>query len=266
LSRMGAALFFVVQLFVLPLALVHADPPSEKSILFTDSNELAYYKKSYTELAKRERWRVKIHGLRNVPLHPDVWEIKKLDRTDSRALVPIRPYYLRTSEDKDFRFRSISFRVRFNAVEDHAIIGNPWSYSPILDIGFGASFRLDPSRKKVREDHEYIARISAQPEVPPGFWFRSRLRSVKLKELGEPGINTARWYEVELQVAHARAELRIDGKKVAEIEGEALDAGLVSLSNDWHPIQMKDLRVRGVYLREDKEVPFEASGLVDVTK
>ena len=234
-----------------------------QTVLYTPEAELPLYNKAYSELTKRQRWRRKIHGLRMTALNPKIWTIRNYDRTENRVLIPIRPFFLKASEDESYRLRRISFDFRFSPASKLQMRQNSSQYAPMLDIGIAGAFVLGTHGTRPILDRGYLLRLSAFEELESGLRFRSHRSSVLVHKAAFPIFNTDQLYSFDLEVSDSSLMLHIDGNQFISYTGKNLDTGLISLTNDWHPIYITNLKVEGFLLDENSEKQIhQVSGLV----
>ncbi|MCB0324495.1 MAG: hypothetical protein KDD69_13025 [Bdellovibrionales bacterium] len=233
-------------------------PPTDRSI----------YDRDPRSLTKKERWKIRLHGLRVAALDPNVWAMRRIDRTDNRRLIPIRPYYLRASEDPTFRLTEILMTLRFDSASSHNIEQAPATHSPVFEIGFGGKFVMGLPGERPAEDSGYAVRLSASPLVQNGLVYHSHANSVLLQE-GSPEttIEAGQAYRLRLTVGAREAVLYVNEKPYFRYRStgeQELQAGLVSLVGDWLPVTVTDLTVRGERLINGVRENFSESGLVSL--
>jgi hypothetical protein len=212
-------------------------------------------------LTKKQRWAIRLHGLRTAALHPEVWAMRRIDRTDNRLLIPIRPYYLRASDDSDFRLTEIAVTFRFTPASEHQMKDSPSLNTPVFDIGFGGAFRMGLPGERPPEDSGYVFRTSPSPMLESGFLYRSHYTSKIIEKLSKYRISAGTSYNAVLKVSDKDAVMSFNNKEVARIVRNDLAGGLVSLIVGWHPIEIESLHVRGYFQRGERREEFEESGL-----
>ncbi len=233
-------------------------------VLHTPPVDTALYSRAPSELTKKERWKLRYHGLRMAPLDPRHWAFRRIDQTDNRRLVPIRPFYLKESDDGNFRLEQVVIRFRFDPASQHQMLEAPSLHSPLLDLEFNGDFRMGLPGERPPEDSSYVFRLSFSPLYPSGFYYRSHLRSLRLDDAAY-SIVSGQIHELKLEVSEKEARVSIDGKRQGRIAGENLSRGLFSLNVDWHPITIESLEVRGSKLGKDgARSAVRVSGLVSV--
>lgn len=230
-------------------------------VLHTPAVDLQLYSKKKKDLSKSEASKIELHGLRMAPLDPRVWAIRRIDQTDSRRLVPIRPYVLRSSDNPSFRLKEVVLRLRFNSVSESQMRDAPSLHSPVFDLEFAGDFQMGLPGKRPAEDSAYVFRFSGSPLFESGFFYRSYLRSKRL-DSASYGVTSGKTYELKLLTSESSAEIFLDGKKQAEIHGEDFSQGLLSLIVGWHPIKVESLSVTGSVLNKEGRREFVSfSGL-----
>lgn len=255
---------------IVPLALLLAltFPPqafSESIFLPPHNNEL--YKKDRSLLNDSEYWRIKIFGLRMVPLDPEVWAIRKIDRTDNRRLVPIRPYYLRVSEDPTFALDTIDLTFQLSKVSSQEAIRVPFRRDALLEIEFAGKFAEGRPFSEPLEDEAYGLRLSAFPAMPAGFYFRSRTEYRMLKEFSPNQIVSGRDSKVAVSLTDRNVQVSLDGQILGELSGANLRHGLVSFETGWHPVAITELVIAGVSQGGDGKLQqHKFSGVVKIPK
>jgi hypothetical protein len=244
------------------MAITLASAEGANSAFFVHTEEISFYDQSYESLSKRMRWRRKIHGLRMAALDPRVWVMRLIDRTDNRVLIPIRPYFLKASIDDSFRLRSVSFAMRFSSLQAGASDWKPEVHAGVLDIGINGSYVTGAHGRRAEEDRNYALRLSMFPRTPSGFIFRSQMSSVMVQSAEPSLLKADTHYLVKLIVGPNKVSAFLDDVLFAELQGEDLDKGLVSLTGGWHPLYMSELVVKGVRLTSEGSEEVQFSGLV----
>ncbi len=213
-------------------------------VLHTPAIEKNLYSKSRDALSKAEAWKIRLHGLRMAPLDPHVWAIRRIDQTDNRKLVPIRPYFLRASEQQTFRLKEVLLRFAFESVGAPQMLDAPSLHSPVFDIEFAGEFRMGLPGRRPAEDSAYLYRVSSTPLFESGFFYRSFLKSKRIDSAAYE-FTPGRSYELRIATSSTDAEVFVDNKKIAAISGENFSSGLLSLIVGWHPIRVEKLEVLG---------------------
>lgn len=233
-----------------------AEAPKRTIFLATPQN-LSNYERDFDSLGERPRWHVRIHGIRYAGLDPRIWAIRKIDRTDNRRLVPIRPLYLRASEAEDFRIDRIELEFRFKPVKVRHMKSIAEQKTPILDIGFGGEFEPGHPGELPAVDRGYVLRLTAHPDFESGFMYHSQGRFLPLGEPPSAVIVPDTPYSLAVLFNEQSIEANMNGEVVAQLEG-SFSKGLVHLVTGWHPIKVESLMVYGTKGGESVEL----SGLV----
>lgn len=223
------------------------------------------YQKDFSKLDKKSRWRLKIHGLRYAGLHPAIWGIRNFDKTDNRALVPIRPFYFRASERDDFQLKSISIRFKFDPVSQQSMSAAPHVHEPMLEINFAGKFQNGIKGEMPKLDRSYVLRFNAAPNFESGLFYASHSKRIKLKEADIPRLETNKWYDLNIYFEKNSLKCILDGKEVIKFSSEPsqiLNSGLLSLINSWHPLMIDSLQVKGKLKDEKEDIDINFSGLV----
>jgi len=235
--------------------------PLENSILLPLPRDIGVYDKDISSLNHKQQWRVKIHGLRMAPLHPGVWGVRKIDRTENRQLIPIRPFFLRISEDPNFIAEKITLWFMFERAKKKHIVKLPERKAPVLDIGFSGEYEKGLPGGRALRDRGYTARLTGYPRLASGIYYRSHTK-FKLQAKGSfPLLETGREYKMELRLMEQMTVVILDEKPFAAIEGRHKN-GLISLTTSWLPITISHLEVKGIIRKKGKEIPVTQSGLV----
>ena len=206
-------------------------------------------------LTEKEWWKIRIFGLRMAALDPKIWGILVSDRTDNRQLVPMRPYYLRASEDKSFRIEEISFKFKFQFANPGSLERSAHVKESILEIGFSEIISNVSSKGKA-------LRLSAFPAVKTGLYERSE-STYKSVELAKENLLTGTDYKIHLQFKDNRLDVSLNDLPYLRLESSGLKEGMISLRSGWNPASIHDLQIKG---RVNNEENFEASGIVEVNK
>lgn len=204
---------------------------------------------------------IAIHGIRLAALHPLIWEVRRIDRTENRQIVPIRPFYFRASESPEFRLAEIDLRMSFKAAKKAHMLKFPEQKTAVLDIEFGGEYVKGLPGERDDRDSAYVARISASPQLASGIYYRSYDKFVLLVPIEPAQIESGRTYDVALKTDAGQMVLLLDGVEKARLKGE-YRRGLISLNVCWHPLTLEQLLIKGGIMREGKSLPFEDSGLV----
>lgn len=222
-------------------------PRSEgESILMPPAN-LELYHRKFDKLSDSEQWRVRIHGIRYAALHPLVWGGRRSEKTENRRIVPIKTFFLRSSEDESYRLRGLDLRFRFKAESDGGMLGTD-SRDPVIEVGFGGAFQKGAPGDRPLIDQGYVLRLSAFPGIESGLYYRSQSKYALLvpaaAELArlEVGLD----YKLALTVDREGASVLLNGRPLLSHRKPGMDRGLVSLLSSWHPITPRNLKVAGI--------------------
>lgn len=235
-----------------------------ESLFLPPQNE-ALYKKSPLKLNDSEYWRIKIFGLRMVPLDPTIWALRKVDRTDNRRLVPIRPFYLRQSEKQNFLLEQVDINFSFSKVTAKEAMRVPFRKDALLEIEFAGRYRESLPYQDPKEDSAYGVRLSAFPNMPSGFYFRSYNNVKVIEEFMPNQIESGKQLDFSLKLDHNRVIAILSGIQLGEIKGRDLRRGLVSLETGWHPVSMNKLSLNVKSISSNGEVlEHVLSGLITI--
>jgi hypothetical protein len=224
-------------------AAAHCDGAGSVLLPPPDEKLLSQYEIPFNELHDRSKLRIKIYGLRLVPLHPLIWGTLKRERTNNRTMVPIKRYFLRASESRDFRLRSLETTFSFKNTKRRYMERMPHQKDPLFEMGIGGKFEEQNLLDKPLRDRFVIVRLSAFPSLPSGIFERNLERYSLLTPLmGEPLV-VGRKYKADLQISGDCLEVRLDGELRATYCEPGLARGLISLQTSWHPIAMDNLRI-----------------------
>jgi len=234
--------------------------PPQFSVLLAPPADLRIYSRPAEALKPAQRMNIAIHGIRLAALHPAVWGVRRIDRTENRNIVPIRPFYLRASEDPSFELSRIELRLGFRKTRIGHMLKFREQKTAVLDIEFGGRYEKGPPGARDLRDSAYVARISATPLLASGFYYRSHESYVPLRTAAPERIETDKLYDVVLSLDQGGAVLLLDGREAARIEA-APARGLLSLEACWLPADVERLRVQGTVQRHGTRRAFEESGL-----
>ncbi len=252
---------FLLTIVILPFLLVkgaHSEP--ENSVLVPPIYSKKLYNSDFKSLKRDLQWRILIHGIRNVALHPEVWGVRHKDRTINRALIPMRPFFLRDSEKNYFRLREIFIKLKFKKTSDYNARVAPERYTGLLDIGFNQEFNKGEPGNVPDRDEGYVFRVSASPALKPGFYYRVRQKYLKLSEkIGKGIFLTNKVFSIKLIVKKNEAKFYKNEKLLESITGTNLDKGLVSINTDWLPAYIEELKVKGYNVKNKKELEYSGA-------
>ncbi|RMG43479.1 MAG: hypothetical protein D6719_03705 [Candidatus Dadabacteria bacterium] len=248
-------------LMILSAVLVPLCAAAEERDFLTAPSYLQLYQKPFSELNRRERWKIKKYGLRFAPLDPAVWAIRNFDRTDNRTIVPMRPYYLRASALKDFQAESIVVNFKFKRLEKQKEFKAPHFYDPVLDISFAGKYRRPDKLSLIDREEGYLVRLSAFTDFTAGFYYRIGMNYVLIRKLVLPQLETGKKYRAKLLISSNEATLFLNEQPVGSIEGKDLNSGLISLTTGWHPLKIDRLEIGGFTVNSGKIKRVKYSGL-----
>ena len=240
------------------------DPASLASILLPPTN-LDLYTKPIKSLTSSEYWRIHMHGLRKAALHQGVWAARKTDRTEGRRVVPIKHFFLRSSERKDYFLENISLNFEFNKVKKKAVLSNPEKTASVFEIEFGGEFVKGPPGEMAKIDRGYVIRLSAFASLDSGIFYRSHQKYLLLQSFEPRLLNTGKNYKVDAKFLKNKVSLYINDSlastfTVSDSE-KSLNHGLLSMITGWNPLRLKKLEISGIIKDGNKETPVIESGL-----
>ncbi|MEZ4754978.1 MAG: hypothetical protein R3A13_11850 [Bdellovibrionota bacterium] len=222
-----------------------ADTSLQNSVLIPPPNESSLYSQNFGKLSDTQRWKVRRHGLRYAPLDPLVWSTLRADKTQNRTLVPIRAYYLRVSEDENFKLKSIEANFSFKPVTKRHMLKMRHQKDPVFEIGLGGIFIPEPFNHEGKTSHGYTFRLSAFPPVASGVYFRSGNQFKLIQEAVPRNIEAGLDYQVLITASSESVVLELNAKRFLEISDQDLRTGLISLQTSWHPIRLSKLKITG---------------------
>lgn len=240
-----------------------AEPEQPSSVLLSAPKKLDLYTQPYSKLSESQRWKADIHGLRSAPLHPQWWEVRQVDRTENHRLVPMRPFFLRASEDPGFELTSLEVVVRFPEAGAKQMQQYPEQKTAMLDVEFGGVFLKGAPGDRDRRDAAYVVRLTTSPLFESGIFYRSHQRYLALALLPPGALAAGADRRVLLRTQPTATTLLLDGTEVARMPGDHR-RGLLSLCTDWHPLSLSELTVTGTLRQGSAQIPFVASGLVEM--
>lgn len=229
-----------IKCFLVLLCLIFG-ASADAEILLDPQNLKIWDKK---KLSDRESWPIKIHGLRMAPLHPSVWGALRSDRTENRRLVPIKPYYLRVSDDRDTAIDRVFLRFSFKRTSGDTAFKNYHAKDSVFDIGFGGSFTPGHSLERPLRDESYVLRLSGFEPAPSGIYFRSHTKFAKIAKpqlILPSGVE----HQVELNFRPERTTVFLNGAIFLELDRADLGAGLFYLQTSWNPVKIDELIIEG---------------------
>lgn len=227
----------------------HAEPAS---VLLPPPADTAMYDQSWDSLNSAQRRRLSLYGLRFAPLDPRVWGLWILDATESKNLIPIRPFYLRVSEDDSFRLAAVEVEFEFKKVSAAQMEKYPREHDPVLEIGFAGQLERI-------QDRSYAIRLSAFPDIASGFYQREFDRYTSLEECSVRTLESGRVYQARLEISSTTAALLLDGQRCAVLPVSGAERGLVFLQTSWSPVRMRRLEFHTV---DSRIIP---NGIIDTS-
>lgn len=246
-----------------------ADEPSPRfsksipvSSVLAGAQKLHLYDQDFIKLSRQDRTVVQTYGLRLVPLHPMVWGIRINELTNSKSLIPMRTYFLRSSESAGYHLESVVLSMKFAGAKKGQMLSAPFTHTPVMEIGFGGRYLPRVAGGRPKADSQYYLRISAHPKLPSGLFYRSFSRSVQLSDVSGYKIKPGKSYKVRLVTQDGRVQAWLNEELFASFTLESFhSSGLVSLVTDWHPVSITELTINGKL----NDLPLEDSGLVEVS-
>lgn len=215
---------------------------------------LSYYEKPFESLSKRERWLIGVHGLRGTPLHRRDWGVRQIERTVNRQLVPIRTYYLRASENPDFRLDEVVLKFM---LQKHGANGFD---DRILDISFAAEYIPAVAGRPPLADRAYTLRLSAADSLPSAFFYRSDLAKVDLLDLSSLKLSPEKEYTAKIKFSDSEIVFLLDDQLIGRHSGERLDYGMLALTAGWVPVKIRELNITAHSATDSSSAEY--SGLV----
>ena len=231
-----------------------------KGILIPIPADLSIYYEQGTKLSDRDIWQIRIHGIRLTPLDPKVWSPLRIDRTNNRHLIPIRRFFLRESEDPNFKLTSIAAQFRFKPVSAKSMDKSPHALDPVFEIGFGARYSNPELSSSPPEDSGYALRLSGFEPVKSGLFHYSKAHYEALSNIELPALDTKATYNLLIEFVGDKVQVKLNDKEVASHDANNIASGLVSLQSSWHPVFIDTLEVKGERNKDTKETVL--SGLV----
>jgi len=210
-----------------------------------------FYNKSYKDLSYEEKKRVDIFGLRVKALNPNIWTVLNVEQTENRHLIPMRNLILIDSEKKDFQLNSFDFDFKFKKVKKRHILSMPHDKYPIIDFFYNFNFKKNSITKTPIKDHAYHIRFSAVPHIKSGLYFRNGMQYLLLKELSSE-ITTGVDYKIQTTFNQKQINIKINNLEVLNFQTKDEFKGMFGMANDWNPMVITNLNVRGTYNNQQK--------------
>jgi len=230
--------------------------------ILRDPSNLQFYD---TPITHENLWMLRLHGVRNAPLDPRVWGARREHRTDSHRMVPIKPFYLRSSERPDYRLDRIVMEFQFRPATPAEILASPHEKDAVVDVGFAGEIIPQPGGKEPLRERGYVLRLSGYPYLKSGLYYRSRFRHRLLNELKVLELKSRARHTLECFFTDDGAAFRLDGKQFAELKGELVNRGLISLVSSWHPVDILRLQIDG-HSAENPAQRYSESGVIAIPK
>ena len=256
-------LFFIYFCFVSQQSVADSTGPA-KPVLKTDLLPPAFlnlYKKPADSLSYLQKWNIMIHGLRMAALDPLVWGIRRSQRTENRRLVPIRPLYLRMSEQKDFIFEELNVIFIFRAVNKDAAIKNYHTKDSVFDIGFAGEYKAGTAIEPPKRDTSYVVRLSAFDDFPSGIFYRSQDMHILLEKPTNPILKTAEEYHLKLLFSDNGVQAYLNDEHFAALEQKGINSGLLYMLTSWNPLRIDSLSITGHH-KGSRDEKILLSGLI----
>lgn len=234
------------------------------SVLIDAPADSSLYDKSWDSLNVAQRRKLSLYGLRFAPLDPRIWGLRSIDVTESKILIPIRPFFLRASESKDFRVASIEVEFEFKKVSAALMEKHPREHDPVLEVGFAGRYTRPESGRLPVEDTGFAARLSGFPQIASGLYEHSRGHYTLLQACSLPTLETGRVYRAVLEFSTTNVDFVLDGSVCATLSRPNLQSGLLSIETSWSPVLFKKLDIRA--LRSGSPAHPIPSGIIDTAK
>lgn len=223
------------------------------------------YDQPWESLNAGQKHRLSLFGLRFAALDPRIWGLRPIDITESKILVPIRPFFLRASEDDSFRVREIEIDFQFKKVNPERMERYPRENDPLLEIGFGAQYTTPAAGETAATDEGYAIRLSAFPGIASGFLRRERTRYSSLSECSIGILQSGRPYHVLIQFFAHEAVLAVDGERCAALQGD-FRTGLISAETSWSPVIFSRFEIKATRKLANRPEALSLTGLLSVKK
>ena len=231
-----------------------------KSLLVPIPTNRKLYETEYAQLPRNRQWELRIFGLREAPLDPTIWGYRDLDGTLNRSLVPIKPFYLRISENPNFHLSELEFDFLFHTASEKYMRKIPDRKDPIFEIGFAGEISLGEIGQPALIDRGYALRLSAFPPFSSGIFYRLR-DSYTLVAPGNPTLlKTGTQYNVKIELSPNSVKVYLDNHLYSSYQHPKLDVGLVNAITSWNPIHLLKLEVTGAL--SDTGESIKTSGLI----
>lgn len=201
--------------------------------------------KSYKKLSSAERWKIKMNGLRFSALDPVVWGHLKVDTTENKNLVSIRPFYLRDSEKRGFKLTKARLRFAYKYRAHRQISLQPQTNASMLDIEIGGKYIPSVPPAPPAHDTAYVLRLSALPGIRSGLFFRNGINYSLVKRGKKKNIKTGKDYTLDLHIAGEEFTATLNGREILSYFKEKFGYGLFSLQSGWNPIYLSELQLKG---------------------
>lgn len=248
-----------------PKPLTHSSFLTESVLIeIPDRAILETYELPFESLNAKQKWNIRIHGLRLAALHPAIWSSLKRERTLNRTLVPIKRYFLRASEDPEFELKQADLRFRFKAVKPEYMQRMRHQKDPVFEIGFGGVFEEQSRLDAPLQDRNYALRLSAFPDIDSGLIERNQEQIQYLQKPAELLLGTGEWYDVQLRFERDTVQITVNGREYLSYNAADIARGMLSLQTSWHPIVLEHLLVEE--RRRDSAEPRKFSGLLSLKK
>ncbi len=206
---------------------------------------LQLYSKPYTSLSEVQQWRMRIHGLRYVMLHPKVWGERVIERTENRQIVPMKPFVLRSSESDSYRLRTVNMNLAFRKFMGAIAAKRPHDTDGLLEIGLAGELKPGEPGKLPLVDRGYVVRLSSVPSMPSGLYYRSLSTYELLQKAAVAPLALGKRSKLRLSVDSEGVLVMLDDTKFISFKGKDIDKGLVSLRSGWYPTIIKNLEIIG---------------------
>lgn len=231
--------------------------------LLTPAGESPPLDRTFSSFSPAEKSRFRLHGIRNTMLHPRLWGSLAREKTHNVRIVPIKRFFLRSSEDPSYRLKSLEATFRFSPVDKASILKSPHDFDPIFEVGFASHF-LKTS------ESGFAVRISAFPPVASGIVEYHDGKSSFLVEASPKNVGAYQAHELRIEFQERKVSVVLDKQPFADFsfpEGATatdLRKGMLSLLSSWHPVYISALRIQGSVQKNGEEQVLEESGLIEM--
>ncbi|MCB0317728.1 MAG: hypothetical protein KDD56_03160 [Bdellovibrionales bacterium] len=239
------------------MSTLHAQEKS--SILLPIPSNLRAYEMPYAELSANQKWNLRRHSIRYAMLHPETWGLLKINKTENRTLVPIRPFYLRASENSNFSLNQIELDFEFQNAKTNYMRLVPHFKDPVFEIGIGQVIEQSPLSLDGKRNNGYSFRLSAFSQVPSGGYFHSNGKYLRIAKPAYQHLKVGTPYKIKIEVSKNESNLFVNNELFIQIKDQDLEKGLVSLETSWHPVLLSKLKISAFV--DDRSSNF--SGLVE---